>query len=237
MTAPTNPYAAPATANPYAAPASAPATAPANPYAAAPVVAPVAPAAAPAPAPAAPAPAGIDWSRVGAPATAPTTAPAPAGGDPFGDPAPREARGPRLQEMAGRLILITPKLTERVLSRDPKRAGEYETRMTADVVILDGGPCAYGGKPEGRPPTPHDKVAQLPHRNRDMYISSVGLVSQCREALEKRQRGEAGMVLGRLGYGEQSDPTKAAPWLLMAATDADKTLARAYLATVDPFGN
>jgi hypothetical protein len=236
MTAPTNPYAAPATANPYAAPA--PATAPANPYATAPAPAPApAPATAqPTPAPA-PAPAGIDWSRVGAPATAPTTAPAPAGGDPFGDPAPREARGPRLQEMAGRLILITPKLVERVPARDKDRVGQYDNRMTADVVILDGGPCAYGGKPEGRPPVPHDKVAQLPHRNRDMFISSVGLVSQCREALDKRQRGEPGMVLGRLGYGEQSDPTKSAPWLLLPATDADKAIARQYLSTVDPFGN
>lgn len=206
--------------NPYAMPATAPAAAPANPYAA-PATAPVA---APAVQPV-------------APVAAPAPAVAPAGSDPFGDPAPQLPRGPRLQEMAGRLILITPKLTERVLSTDPKRAGEYDTRMTADVVILDGGPCAYGGKPEGRPPTPHTKTAELPHRNRDMYISSVGLVSQCREALEKRQRGEAGMVLGRLGYGEQKRADYSAPWLLMPATDADKAVARAYLATVDPFGN
>jgi hypothetical protein len=217
MTAPANPYAMPAApaatpapTNPYAT-----APAPANPYAAQPTPAPVtAPAPTPAPAPA-----------------------APAGGDPFGDPAPQAPRGPRLQEMAGRLILITPKLTEQVLSSDPKRAGEYVTRMTADVVILDGGPCAYGGKPEGRPPTQHDKVAQIPHRSRDMFISAVGIVSQCREALEKRQRGEPGMVLGRLGYGEQKRADYAAPWLLAAATDADKAIARAYLATVDPFGN
>jgi hypothetical protein len=209
MTAPANPYAMPA------APAATPATA--NPYAM--------PAAAPA--------------VVTAPVqqSTPTPAPAPASGDPFGDPAPQAPRGPRLQEMAGRLILITPKLTERVLSSDPKRAGEYDTRMTADVVILDGGPCAYGGKPEGRPPTAHTQTAQIPHRNRDMYISSVGLVSQCREALERRQRGEPGMVLGRLGYGEAKRADYSAPWLLSAATDADKAIARAYLATVDPFGN
>jgi len=201
--------------NPYAMPTMA--TAPANPYAQ------------PTPAPVStPVPTTV-------PAPAPT--PAPAGGDPFGDPAPQAPRGPRLQEMAGRLILITPKLTERVLSSDPKRAGEYDTRMTADVVILDGGPCAYGGKPEGRPPTQHDKTAQIPHRNRDMFISAVGIVSQSREALEKRQRGEAGMVLGRLGYGEQKRADYSAPWLLSVPTDADRALARAYLATVDPFGN
>lgn len=223
----TNPYAMPT------APAPAAPTAPANPYAAQ-----AAPATAPATAPApVPTPTPVP-APVPTPAPAPAPAPAaPVGGDPFGDPAPQAPRGPRLQEMAGRLILITPKLTERVLSSDPKRAGEYDTRMTADVVILDGGPCAYGGKPEGRPPTQHDKVAQLPHRNKDMYVSSVGLVSQCREALEKRQRGEPGMVLGRLGYGEQKRADYSAPWLLAAATDADRAIARAYLATVDPFGN
>lgn len=227
MTAPTNPYAMPTTA-------PTPATAPANPYAQpGPVIvtAPVqqstpAPTTAPVTAPPAP-----------APVPTPATATAPTSGDPFSDPAPQAPRGPRLQEMAGRLILITPKMTERVLSSDPKRAGEYDTRMTADVVILDGGPCAYGGKPEGRPPTQHDKVAQIPHRNRDMFISAVGIVSQSREALEKRQRGEAGMVLGRLGYGEQKRADYSAPWLLDKPTEADRAIARAYLATVDPFGN
>lgn len=206
-----NPYAMPATSTPAA-----------NPYAN------------PTPTPAPATAADPRLSAVAQTATAPA---APATSDPFGDPAPQAPRGPRLQEMAGRLILITPKLVERVLSRDPARAGQYDNRMTCDVVILDGGPVNYGGKPEGRPPTQHDKVAQVPHRNRDMYVSSVGLVSQSREALEKRQKGEPGMVLGRLGYGEQSDPTKSAPWLLIPATEADRVLARAYLATVDPFGN
>jgi hypothetical protein len=220
--------------NPYAAPVAAPV----NPYAQpTPVAAPVNPYANPTPTPALIQPTPTPTRAADPALSAVAQAAAQIGGDPFGDPAPQAPRGPRLQEMAGRLILITPKLTEQVLSRDPQKAGQRETRMTADVVILDGGPCAYGGKPEGRPPTQHDKVAQLPHRNRDMFISSVGLVSQCREALEKRQRGEAGMVLGRLGYGEAKQADYSAPWLLSPATDADKAIARAYLSTVDPFGN
>lgn len=158
--------------------------------------------------------------------------------DPFDDPAPPRAKGPRLQEMANRLLLVIPKLVETVRQKDDE-TGEMKDvrRMTADVVVLDGGPIAFGGKPEGRPPTQHDKVAEIPYRAVAMYISAVGLVSQCETALDKRKRGETAgtMVIGRLGYGEQRDPKRQAPWLLMKATDADRAAARAYLATINPF--
>jgi hypothetical protein len=81
---------------------------------------------------------------------------------------------------------------------------------------------------------PHDKVAQLPHKNARMFVSSVGLISQCREALAKRAQGQPGMVLGRLSVGEAKGD-QAPPYLLTPPTDADKVIARAYLAQVDPF--
>lgn len=237
-----NPYAMPTAtapaapiANPYASPT--PATAPANPYAAtAPAPAPVA-----APTPyTPPAPATAPAPQFAAPAPTPAPVAPAASGDPFGDPAPQAARGPRLREMYGRLVLITPKLVERVPARDEKaRAQSHDgkvDRMTADVVILDGGPCAYGGEPEKPGGAPHDKVAQPPHRNRDMFISSAGLISQCRDALAKRQAGQPGMVLGRLRVGAAKQADYNPPWLLDPATDADKAIARAYLATIDVFG-
>jgi hypothetical protein len=138
--------------------------------------------------------------------------------------------------MFGRLVLITPIKVEFGI---PNRLqpGTTQDRMTADVVILDGGPCAYGGQPEKPGGKPHDKWAQVPHRTRGQYISSVGLISQCREALERRRKGQPGMVLGRLYVGESTDPAKEGAWLVSDPTDADKALARAYLSTVDPFGN
>lgn len=204
------------------------------------------PAAQPAP-PAPPAPAANPFGTPTAPvaltnptggATVPAPMPAqtiPYGGeDPFAGPAPQQARGPRLRDLYGRLLLVIPhKLEEGIPNR--LQPGTTQDRMTADVIVLDGGPIAYGGKPEGTPPVPHDKTANVPHKTDRMYISSAGLISQCRDALAKRQAGQPGMVLGRLGVGEAKEPGQSAPWLLSQPTDADKVTARAYLATVDPF--
>lgn len=171
-----------------------------------------------------------------APATQAPAAPAytPGGEDPFAGPAPQQPRGPRLLEMYGRLLLVIPrKLEEGVPNR--LQAGTTQDRMTADVVVLDGGEIAYGGKPEQLPPVPHNKVAQVPHKTDRMYISSVGLISQCRDALAKRMRGEPGMVLGRLSVGESKEAGQRGPWLLTPPSEQDKVIARRYLATVDPF--
>lgn len=178
------------------------------------------------------------------PNTTPTGAPlthAPdpfAGGDdPFAGPAPQQPRGPRLLDMYGRLLLLVPHLVETVPNRNPGApAGATQQRMTADVIILDGGPCAYGGQPEKLGGAPHDKTASIPHKSPRMFVSSAGLVSQCREALAKRiTTGTPGMVLGRLKVGVPKDSTQNPPYLLELPTDADKAIARQYLANVDPF--
>ena len=169
------------------------------------------------------------------PAPMPGGAPS-AGTDPFDDPAPPRPKGPRLDDMAGRLLLVIPKGMDKGKSTEADGTTSTYDRMTADVIVLDGPPMPYGGKPNGRPPTPHDRVAPIPHREVAMYVSAKAIISQAREAWEKRQRGEPGMVLGRLGYGEQpSDPKFQAPWVLDKATDADRAVARQYLATIDPF--
>lgn len=208
----TNPFATIPTAPAPAAPAAQP-----NPFAAAPApAAPAAPAAQPAPVAASPAPGAFD------------------GGDPFSAPAPQAARGPRVRDLYGRLLLIVPiKLEENIPNRiEP---GKFQDRMTADVITLDGGPISFGGAPEATPPVPHDKTATVPHKTARQYVSNSGLISQCREALAKRLRGEPGMVLGRLGVGAKPANGGNAPYLLSPPTEADKQIARAYLAQVDPF--
>jgi hypothetical protein len=106
--------------------------------------------------------------------------------------------------------------------------------MTADVVVLDGPPMPWGGKPEAVVPIPHDKTAQIPYKVEKMYVSAVGLISQCSRALADRQAGKPGMVIGRLRTGE-AKPDQNPPWLLDPATDADKAIGRAWLASNDPF--
>lgn len=183
-------------------------------------------------------------ATVTTPTAAPVAQPAPAaapaadpfgGDDPFSGPAPQLPRGPRLRDMYGRLLLIIPhKLEEGLPNR--LQVGTTQDRMTADVIILDGDPIHFGGAPEKVPPKPHTQFAPIPHKNARMFISSVGLISQCRDALaQKVSRGRPGMVLGRLGVGEAKDEGQNAPYVLSPPTDADKVLARQYLATQDPF--
>lgn len=166
------------------------------------------------------------------PAVTPSAPLAP-GEDPFSGPAPRADR-PRVRDMYGRLLLVIPhKLEEGIPNR--LQPGTTQDRMTADVVVLDGGALPYGGRPEATPPVPHTKTAQVPLKVDRMFISQAGLISQSREALAKRLRGQPGMVLGRLAVGETSNPGQNAPYLLTPPTEEDKQLARKYLASVDPF--
>jgi hypothetical protein len=193
-------------------------------------------ASAPAPAATAPAQPPATTTPQQQPAPAPAAAPAapPAGDDPFSAPAPQLARGPRLREMYGRLLLVLPHKVETVPNKLSPVAGATQERMTADVIVLDGGQIQYGGKPEAVPPVPHDKTANVPHKTDRMFISAVGLISQCREALARRMAGQPGMVLGRLARGEAKG-NQEAPYLLTPPTDQDKQVARQYLAQVDPF--
>lgn len=200
-------------------------TAPANPFA---YDAPAQPdAAAPTTTTPAPVPA-----QQAAPPAAPAAPAAPGGADPFDGPAPQATR-PRVLDMYNRLVLVIPHKVETVPNR--LQPGTTQDRMTADVIVLDGGPLQYGGAPEKVPPVPHDKQVNVPHKIDRMFLSQAGLISQSSQALAKRQRGEPGMVLGRLTTGEASKPGHNPPWLLSPPTDADKQAARAYLATVDPF--
>lgn len=207
------------------------------------------------------APAPAQPNPFGQPVAQPVTAPAPAqqyqpqypvapvqpaqaapaadplgGSDPFSDPAPREARGPRIRDMYGRLLLLIPHKLEEGIPNRLGKPGDTQDRMTADVVILDGGTIQFGGAPEKTPPEPHTKAAEVPLKNARMFISSAGLISQCRQALAKKvTSGQPGMVLGRLAVGEAKGPGQNAPYLLTPATDADKQIARQYLSQVDPF--
>jgi hypothetical protein len=138
-----------------------------------------------------------------------------------------------MQELYNRLVIVIPKVMERVASNDEnKPAGTMVDKMTCDVIVLDGGPLHYGGRPEAMPPVPHDKVAQLPYREMGMAVWSFGIISACREAYAKRQQGLPGMIIGRVTVGEQKDVRKSAPWLIRKATDEEKAIGRQYLATV-----
>jgi hypothetical protein len=157
------------------------------------------------------------------------------GDDPFSGPAPQSER-PRVLDLFGRLLLIVPVKVEIVKNTLSKEPGATQERMTADVVVLDGGQLSFGGNPEKLGGAPHTKVAPVPMKIDRLYMSQAGLVSQCRVALARRQSGQpGGMVLGRLSVGQAKEAGQNAPYLLTEATEADKAIARQYLANVDPF--
>lgn len=174
----------------------------------------------------------------------PVTPPASAASDdPFGAPAPQAPKGPRFRELYGRLLLIMPtKLEEGIISnqfRNDDGSPVIQDRMTADVIVLDGGDIHYGGKPEKMPPVPHNMVATVPHKTAKQYISYSGIISQCRPYLANylAKNGGKTMALGRLARGENENKGEK-PWILTEATDADRAIARAYLAAnppADPF--
>lgn len=176
----------------------------------------------------------------------------PYGDDPFGGPAPQTLR-PRVRDLEGRLLLILPERLERgVVSKTLKNTDGspvIQDRLTASVVVLDGGPVHYGGSPDARQSSqrkPHDKVAEVPWKIRSMWIQNVGLISQSEIAMlnvERRNRGlslEPGAVTMVLGRLYQSEPTTnpEGSWLVSQPTDEDKALARNWLRAnpSDPFG-
>lgn len=161
------------------------------------------------------------------------------GADPFGAPAPRAER-PRIRDIYGRLLLIIPRRMEYNLpnrARDAK-PGDTQDRMTADVIVLDGGTLLYGGAPEKQPPVPHSKSVEVPYKIEGIYISQKGLLSQSRDAITKMQTGQIGMVLGRLDVSPEARPGENAAYILTPFTEHDAGLARAWLAAnpVTPFG-
>lgn len=222
----TNPFLTPPPAPAPVAPPQAPPAAP-NPFGAGVPVQQPAPNAAP--------PGYMVTSQVTMPPPQPAASP---GGDPFGAPAPRADR-PTMLCLPGRLLLIIPKRMEyQIPVRNPKpNMPTHQDRLTADVIVLDGGTLWYGGDPQARPPRPHTKTVEVPYRIEGMFISQVGLLSQARDEITKMQQGQIGMLLGRLGYGEASNGNNA-PYLLQPFTEQDAALARQWLAAnpVQPFG-
>lgn len=167
----------------------------------------------------------------------------PAGGDPFAPPAPQVDR-PRVQDLFGCLLLVMPKRIERGLLtkfRDSQGQPTRQDRMTCDIVVLYGNPnspyggnaqqVAYGGSPEkiNRGGRPHDRFFAVPGRISDIYVSNVGIISQCRDALRQVEEGRGqGMVLGWLDVGE-AQGENAPPYLLREYDDRAAQLARAWL--------
>ena len=120
----------------------------------------------------------------------------------FEDPAPATSSPVPLQELNGALLLILVVAYEDHVPTVMTQPGEKSPAVRADVTVLDG---PQAGKV-------YDNTLIFPKVFLRQLARSVGKT-----------------VLGRLGQG----PAKAgqsAPWILNAATDADKAAAAQFLA-------
>lgn len=108
--------------------------------------------------------------------------------------------------MAGdlkRLVAIIGKKIEYGV-KAPGEPGKTQDRITADVLVIDGGPFTFGGKPLQRPPVADTMVVQqLPYLALNMWISNKVLITQL-----ERKVGQ-GIAVGRLYYGEPTNGNNA----------------------------
>jgi len=124
--------------------------------------------------------------------------------NPFNAPAPVGGVRPRVADIAGRMVAFTP--TALALSMPGIKPGTFQDRITTDVVVLDGGPLAFGGKPEKG--APHTLVISTPCEFTAMYVSQTNMVAALRGSVG------SGVVLGRIVQGTTNVAGNNPPWNL-----------------------
>jgi hypothetical protein len=144
---------------------------------------------------------------------------------------------PRLLDLYGRLLLVLPEHIARgVASRFVNNQGQpqVQDKLTATVIVLDGGPLAFGGEPEKGPvgKGQHTQSVDVPYVIKGMWINQSKLIEQLEEALAMRLRGEPGLALGRLWKVGQAQND---PWVLAAPTPEDAAVYDRYVSQVNPF--
>ena len=134
------------------------------------------------------------------------------------------ANMPRVSDLQGRLLLILPEKIEYGVQ------GKYGTqdRITATVVVLDGGPLQWGGTQPGQ----QRQQGNIPHVIKGMWLPQSKLVGQLQPALQMRLSGGPGLSLGRLwkaGTGAND------PYVLAEANEQEVQLYNHYVSQVNPF--
>lgn len=148
-------------------------------------------------------------------------------------PSASNGGGPRIADLQSRLLLILPESIQRgIASRFAGRDGQAQTqdKLTATVIVLDGGPLHWTPKVNGVQQAP--QATNVPHVIKGLWIQQTKLIEQLEEPLAMRQRGEPGLALGRLW---KAGPGANDPYVLAAPTPQDGALYDQYVASVNPF--
>ena len=151
---------------------------------------------------------------------------------PIGAP-PADASGdmPRLSDLTGRLILFLPERLERGVPSQFKNddgSPRSQDRLTATLVILDGGPVVWGGQ---TPATPRQQE-QIPYVAKAFWISQSKIISQLDAALQLRLSGGPGLTIGRLW---KTGTEQNSPYVLQEPNAQDVQIYSEYVSRVNPF--
>lgn len=141
--------------------------------------------------------------------------------DPFAEPSDIPSENPSVASFRGRLVLIEPSTLERGLP-NTLNPGTTQDKLTATITTVDGLGAVEvwsDGSPTGH------KVDGPRHEN--VWIFNDRVIKGCLDS-EGRIRK---MVLARIETFKPGEkPRKGNPWGLLSPSDADKQLARDFLA-------
>lgn len=151
---------------------------------------------------------------------------------PIGEP-PADAAGniPRLSDLTSRLLLFLPeRLESAVPSKFRNDDGSVRTqpRMTATVIVLDGGPVIWGGQTPEKP----RMQEQVPYVIKGMWINQTKIISQLDAALQLRLSGGPGLAIGRLW---KTGTEQNSPYVLQEPSAQDVQIYNQYVSAVNPF--
>jgi hypothetical protein len=158
--------------------------------------------------------------------------PAPQALAAFADPSAVGGTRPAIRDLVGRVVVIRP--TRYEPSAPAVKPGETQERVTADILIVTGGPLEFGGNLVTAN-KPHTHRVQTPYLAKGVYISNTNIVNSVKDMTGKAP------VLGRVAIGVTNTPGNNAPYnlLTVAQTEPEYALAGQLYAQVlnDTFVN
>lgn len=119
----------------------------------------------------------------------------------------------KMDDLVGRLLLVTPVETGERESTLPGANGKTYTFVVTDTVVLDG--------------DVNEVVDEVPLVLADFQFSGQTITGQLTPAIRRGRK-----VLGRLSQQPSQTKGFGKAWVLAEPTEADKAVARAYLASV-----
>lgn len=131
----------------------------------------------------------------------------------------------KMDDLEGRLLLVTPTDTGERESNLPGQTGKVYTYIVADVAALDGEIT--------------DMVDAIPFELEDFQLTGANIVGQLQPKIKRN-----GKVLGRLTKKKAQQRGFSDAWVLAEPSEEDKQRARQYLAAkrakaaqADPFAS